>query len=189
MERVSSRDSAAALVMGRVPRVIVSVTLLSSASIGGGVLSRVMAASPASEALKIRWRVVDGVIDRNLGGVWSPSGGCKSSAMLLTEIVRDCLRDFACLVACHLRRDLRYGPIAAPMTVSTEPPVRSVNSSTRPNTSPAVFPGFALAPPTPRPRCYHTAASGGLASARSTRRREKAVPSNLCLSLLGTSAR
>ena len=38
-----------------------------------------------------------------------------------------------------LNRDFRYGPIAAPMTASTEPPVPSVNSSTRPNTSPAVI--------------------------------------------------
>jgi hypothetical protein len=36
-------------------------------------------------------------------------------------------------------RDFRYGPTAAPMTASTEPPVPSVSSSTRPNSSTAVI--------------------------------------------------
>jgi hypothetical protein len=36
-------------------------------------------------------------------------------------------------------RDFRYGPIAAPVTASPEPPVPSVSSSTRPNTSTAVI--------------------------------------------------
>src|SRR5262245_51611258 len=39
----------------------------------------------------------------------------------------------------RLGRDFRYGPISAPMTASTEPPVPSVSSSTRPNTSAAVI--------------------------------------------------
>ena len=43
-------------------------------------------------------------------------------------------------VAGELIRDFQYGPIAAPMTASTESPVPSANSSTLPNTSPAVIP-------------------------------------------------
>jgi|SRR5262249_12536312 len=36
-------------------------------------------------------------------------------------------------------RDFRYGPIAAPVTASTEPPVPSARSSTRPKTSTTVI--------------------------------------------------
>src|SRR5262245_32600712 len=38
-----------------------------------------------------------------------------------------------------LNRDFRYGPIAAPVTASTEPPVPSARSSTRPTTSTTVI--------------------------------------------------
>jgi hypothetical protein len=40
----------------------------------------------------------------------------------------------------YLSRDLRYGPMAAPVAASTEPAVPSASSSTLPNTSTAVIP-------------------------------------------------
>ena len=39
-----------------------------------------------------------------------------------------------------LDRDFRYGPIAAPVTASNEPPIPSASSSTLPNTSTTVIP-------------------------------------------------